>query len=264
MADLTRLQQIMQRLRDPDNGCPWDRAQNFLSIVPHTIEEAYEVAASIESGALDELPAELGDLLFQVIFYAQLAHEASVFTLDDVVSALEDKLVRRHPHVFSEGSGQHDVNAVKHQWEAHKAAERQQRDALSELDDVPVALPALSRAAKLQKRASRVGFDWPDRHGARAKLSEELAEFDAAVAAGDRAQIADELGDVLFSVVNLSRHCELDAEAALRAASGKFERRFRAIESELKAQGTDIAASDEATLEALWQVQKEAEKNAGA
>lgn len=255
MPRLGRLRELMQRLRAPDGGCPWDREQTFASVVPHTLEEAYEVADAIERGRFDELPGELGDLLFQVIFYACLGEEAGLFDFDDVVRAIEDKLIARHPHVFGEASAS-DAAAVAVQWEARKADERLARRGLepvSELDDVPLALPALTRARKLQKRAARVGFDWPAVAGVLAKVDEELDEVRTALASGQARAIDDELGDLLFAAVNLVRHLERDPETVLRAANAKFERRFRALETALQAQGLTVAASDAATLDQFWE-----------
>lgn len=259
------LRQLMRTLRDPERGCPWDRSQDFASIVPHTLEEAYEVAHAIESGALGDLPDELGDLLFQIVFYCQLGEESGRFDFDDVVGAITDKLVRRHPHVFATVAVE-DADAVARNWEAIKAAERARRGggATSELDDVPPALPALTRARKIQRRAARVGFDWPSVEGVRGKLDEELAELDAACTAGDAAAAEDEFGDVLFSLVNLARHLDIDAEGALRAATAKFERRFRAVEARLSARGVDMAGLDAAALDREWRAVKAAGKKSGA
>lgn len=249
-ADLEQLLALMRRLRDPEHGCPWDLAQDFASIVPHTLEEAYEVAHAIESGDFDALPGELGDLLFQVVFYAQLGSEGGRFDFHDVIAAICGKLVARHPHVFGDADIG-DADEVVQNWEARKAAERQARSdgPSSELDDVPVAMPALTRARKIQKRAARVGFDWPDATGARAKLDEELRELDSASDADAR---AEELGDLLFCAVNLARHLDIEPEGALRAATNKFERRFRAVESGARARGIALEEAAPETLEALW------------
>ena len=239
MADLQRLRELMRQLRAPQGGCPWDLEQTFASLVPHTIEEVYEVADVIATGKLGDLPAELGDLLFQILFYSQLGDEQGRFTLDDVLGALEHKLVSRHPHVFADAQAD-NAATVAMQWETRKAHERRTRQhgaLLSELDDVPASLPALCRARKLQKRAARVGFDWPDVSGPWQKIHEESAELAAAAAQGDKAAIDAELGDLLFAVVNLARHLDTDPEAALRAANRKFERRFRYIETNLTARG---------------------------
>ena len=254
MSDLNRLRELMRRLRAPQGGCPWDLEQTFNSLVPHTIEEVYEVADVIASGELRELPAELGDLLFQILFYSQLGEEQGRFSLDDVMAALAHKLVTRHPHVFGDAQVTH-ASAVTEAWEARKSRERRARHAdvmISELDDVPLALPALSRARKLQKRAARVGFDWPDVSGPWAKLREESLELQDAAAQGDRAAVEGELGDLLFAVVNLARHLDTDPEAALRAANQKFERRFRHIEAVLASRGERMESANLATLDALW------------
>ena len=247
----------MARLRDPASGCPWDRAQDFASIAPHTIEEAYEVADAIERSDLASLRDELGDLLLQVVFHAQLAREQGAFDFAAVVQGICDKLVRRHPHVFG-GATVADAAAQSRSWEDIKAAER--ASAASVLDGVPQALPALVRAVKLGRRAARLGFDWPDARGARTKLDEELAELDAAAAATDRAAIAAEFGDVLLALCNLARHLNVDAESALRAANARFERRFRHVEGRRRMSGE----GDPATLESYWAEAKEAERAAGS
>ena len=219
-AHLNRLEAIMRRLRDPVHGCDWDRVQTFATIAPYTIEEAYEVADAIERNNMADLADELGDLQLQVVFHAQMAAEAGHFTLDDVLTRICDKLERRHPHLFGNASESPG-------WESLKAAERRNNPDQSALAGVAKALPALERANKLQKRAARTGFDWPDAGGARAKVIEELAELDAET---DQAAREDELGDLLFAVVNLARKLNIEPEVALRAANAKFERRFRAIE----------------------------------
>jgi ATP diphosphatase len=234
---LDRLVAIMRRLRDPVRGCEWDLEQSFETIAPYTIEEAYEVADAIARGDMPALVDELGDLQLQVVFHAQMAEEAGHFTLDDVLGAICDKLERRHPHVFGD-SGESPG------WEAIKAAERQAKAHDSVLDGVAQALPALDRAAKLQRRAARLGFDWPDPQGPRAKIDEELAELDAE---SDSAAREEELGDLLFAVVNLARHLNIDAEEALRKANRKFESRFRTIE---RSPGFEDLSLDE--KEALW------------
>jgi len=218
---LERLVAIMRRLRDPATGCEWDRAQSFATIAPYTIEEAYEVADAIARGDMDALSDELGDLQLQVVFHAIMAEESGDFSLDDVLTRICDKLERRHPHIFGDAS--HSPG-----WEEIKAAEREKSPDTSALAGVALALPALERAAKLQRRAARTGFDWPDASGARAKIEEELAELDAET--GHSAML-EELGDLLFAVVNLARHLNIEPEAALREANAKFERRFRAIET---------------------------------
>ena len=234
---LDRLTDIMRRLRDPQTGCEWDRVQNFASIAPYTIEEAFEVADAIDRDDMDGLADELGDLQLQVVFHAQMAAEAGHFTLDEVIDRICDKLERRHPHIFGD--------AVESPgWEALKAAERSVSPDQSALAGVALALPALERANKLQKRAARTGFDWPDSSGARAKVDEELAELDAEQGQAER---EDELGDLLFAVVNLARKLKIEPEIALRAANAKFERRFRTIET---APGFSALSLDE--MEALW------------
>jgi ATP diphosphatase len=218
---LERLVAIMRRLRDPDRGCEWDREQTFATIAPYTIEEAYEVADAIARDDMDALADELGDLQLQVVFHAQMAEEVGAFTLEDVIDRICDKLERRHPHIF--GDAEHSPG-----WEELKAAERGKSPDDSALAGVALALPALERAAKLQRRAARVGFDWPDKRGPRAKIDEELAELDAET---EHQPMLEELGDLLFAVVNLSRHLNIEPEAALREANRKFEQRFRAIEN---------------------------------
>ena len=261
----------MARLRDPASGCPWDREQDFASIAPYTLEEAYEVADAIERGDLAGLREELGDLLLQVVFHAQLAREQGAFDFAAVVAGVCDKLVRRHPHVFGAATIA-DAAAQSRSWEDIKAGERAaaaaqaagaagaatQAPAASVLDGVPRVLPALVRAAKLGRRAARIGFDWPDAQGARDKLDEELAELDAAAAAADRTAIAAEFGDVLLALGNLARHLDVDAEAALRAANARFERRFRHVESRMLASGE----GDLAALEGYWTEAKAAERAA--
>lgn len=244
-----RLVAIMARLRDPVHGCEWDVAQDFRSIAPYTIEEAYEVADACERGDMAELKDELGDLLLQVVFHSRMAEEAGAFALPDVVTSISDKMERRHPHIFGDrAAGGH------HLWEAIKAEERAAKADASALGGVALGLPALARAEKLQKRAARVGFDWPDAAGPRAKIDEELAEVEAAADVDAR---AEEIGDLLFSVVNWARHLGVDAEAALRAANGKFEQRFRAMET---AAGDAFAGLDLAGKEALWQSVKQIEQ----
>ncbi len=247
---IERLLEIMQRLRDPRDGCPWDREQDFASIAPHTIEEAYEVADAIERADLDALRDELGDLLFQVAFHSQLASELGRFRFDDVVDAICDKLTRRHPHVFG-GVRIADAQEQTRAWERIKAAERRAKDGeAGALSGIPAALPALIRARKLGARAADTGFDWPDAAGPRAKIDEELAELDRA--AGDPARIEAELGDLLFSVVNLSRHLDVDPESALRRANDRFARRFGHLERALAVQGLAPRAVDMALLDRLW------------
>ncbi|MDO3383964.1 nucleoside triphosphate pyrophosphohydrolase [Gilvimarinus algae] len=229
---------LMQRLRDPQDGCPWDLQQTYQSIVPSTIEEAYEVADAIERGDLDHLSEELGDLLFQVIFYSQFGAEQKRFDFHQVVDTLVAKLVRRHPHVFPNanlyeryGDQPADEAAIKQRWEDIKQEERAAKGSRGTLDDIPLNLPALTRAAKLQKRAARTGFDWDDVQGPIAKVREELQEVEQALASGDMSAVEAELGDLLFAVVNISRYLKQDPEGSLRRANHKFERRFRYIEA---------------------------------
>lgn len=262
-APIDRLLAIMARLRDPARGCPWDLEQSFRTIVPHTIEEAYEVADAIERDDMASLKDELGDLLFQVVFYAQMAREAGSFDFTDIVNSLSNKMIRRHPHVFSDARID-TADAQTLAWEEQKAAERAAAAkapgaAPSELDGVPVGLPALTRAAKLQKRAARIGFDWPAPAPVLDKIGEETAELRAEMAgAAAPERLADEFGDVLFACVNLARHLKLDPETALRGANAKFDRRFRRVEALIAALNPGGTLSIEA-LEALWQQAKREE-----
>lgn len=255
---LNRLAGIMAALRHPEQGCPWDLAQDFDTIAPYTIEEAYEVAEAIEARDMAELKKELGDLLFQVVFHSRLAEEAGHFALADVVTGLCEKMERRHPHIFGGGTRAADADAQKAEWERIKAAERAAAGVperpISALDGVASALPALMRAEKLQARAARVGFEWPDVAGVRAKLDEELAEFDTAQTEAHR---AEELGDVLFVLANLARRHGIDPEAALRAGSAKFERRFKAMEALAGPAFVDLPL---AAQEQYWQQVKAAER----
>jgi ATP diphosphatase len=258
--DIARLLEIMAALRTPGSGCPWDLAQDFGTIAPYTIEEAYEVADAIARGSLDDLREELGDLLLQVVFHARMAQEQGAFDFADVVETLTEKLVRRHPHVFGEQL-ELAPEAVKGLWEHIKDQERTQKGQKAEsgqgversaLAGVPVALPALTRALKLQCKAGRVGFDWNDPLAVLAKVREEAAEVEADLAAGNRAAAAAEVGDLLFAAVNLARHLDVDPEATLRATNLKFERRFTAIERALARQGRTPSDATLAELEALW------------
>ncbi len=242
---IERLVAIMARLRDPEHGCEWDRAQSFATIAPYTIEEAYEVADAIARGDLAELKDELGDLLLQVVFHSRIAEEQGAFALPDVVAAISDKMERRHPHIFGDAE---DTPG----WEQIKAAERGAKADGSALAGVAIGLPALLRAEKLQKRAARVGFDWPDANGARAKIDEEIAEVESA----SPQEVEGEIGDLLFAVVNWARKHGVDPEAALRTANAKFERRFRAVEA---AAGDSFAGLDLDAKEALWQAAKAGE-----
>ena len=248
-TDIDRLVAIMARLRDPVSGCEWDTVQTFATIAPYTIEEAYEVADAIERADMADLKDELGDLLLQVVFHARMAEEAGDFALNDVVAAICDKMERRHPHIFGDAAeGGHYL------WEQIKAAERGAKGAESALDGVAIGLPALLRAEKLQKRAARTGFDWPDASGPRAKIDEELVEVETAANDAER---EEEVGDLLFAVVNWARKLGVDPEAALRAANAKFERRFKAMEA------ADDKFSERCLdeQEALWQRAKDAERS---
>jgi ATP diphosphatase len=261
---MQRLRAVMARLRDPAGGCPWDLEQTYATIAPYTIEEAYEVADAVERGDLADLKDELGDLLLQVVFHSQMAAEDGAFDLDAVADGIAEKMIRRHPHVF--GVEQADApEAVAANWEAIKAAERAEKAAgkpVSALDGVARGLPALLRAVKLQKRAARVGFDWGEIPPVVEKIDEELDELKRELAAHepDVLRLQDELGDLLFAVVNLARHMKIDPEAALRHTNTKFERRFRALEAELTAAGEDLADAGLEAMEAAWQRAKAAEK----
>lgn len=261
---MPRLLEIMRRLRDPDTGCPWDIEQDFASIAPYTIEEAYEVADAIERQAWDELQGELGDLLLQTVYHTQMGAEAGLFTFDSVANAIADKMVARHPHVFGDESRDKSAEQQTRDWEAIKAAERKARAAHGVLDDVAVGLPALTRAVKLQKRAARVGFDWPHIGQVVDKIAEEAGELAEARASLTQAEIEEEFGDLLFVVANLARHLNVDPETALRAANAKFTRRFRAIEAALAADGRTPEDSDLAEMDALWDAAKAAERTGRA
>ena len=248
---------IMRQLRDPDTGCPWDLKQNFHTIVPFTIEETYELADAIAAEDFSQIRDELGDVLFQVVFYAQMASEESLFTFQDVVDGIADKLRRRHPHVFGATAGQGvSASEVKERWEQIKGEERQQKNQQGALDDVPKALPALSRSQKLQKRAARIGFDWSELGAVREKVDEELDELAEAVSEGDSAAIESEVGDIFLAMVNLARHLGVDAEAALRQANRRFEDRFRLMETAAKRDGSHLSEESPARLEARWQTAK--------
>jgi tetrapyrrole methylase family protein/MazG family protein/ATP diphosphatase len=250
----------MIALRDPDDGCPWDAQQTFATIAPYTVEEAYEVADAIERGDLVDLKEELGDLLLQVVFHARMAEEAGDFAFDDVAAGISDKMIRRHPHVFAEETYD-SLSDQKSGWEEIKAQERAKKGrAASLLDDVPVGLPALTRAVKLSKRAAKVGFVWPTAEAVIDKLQEEVAELEAEVAAGDLDKARGELGDVLFVVANLARHLDVDPEDALRATNAKFARRFQHIERRLAETGRTPDQSDLVEMDALWDEAKAGEK----
>jgi MazG family protein len=269
------LRYLMARLRDPETGCPWDLQQTADSLVPHTLEEVYELVATIESGDIDAMRDELGDVLFQVVFYAQLAQEQAHFDLSDVVHGLVSKLIRRHPHIFSDGNlravQKHEfaAEAVMDQWESIKQTERETKLQMHVLDDVPVSLPALTRAQKLQKRASTVGLDWVALGPVLSSLKQELCEFEAALAHPDKhADIAHELGDLMFCCVNLARHLKLDAEQVQRAANQRFEARVRAFTALAEQQGLTPQALTDEQRDALWsaakqQVQTQSEHSRG-
>ena len=263
--DMSRLIAIMAALRTPGTGCPWDLEQTFATVAPYTVEEAYEVADAIERGDLGDLKDELGDLLLQVVFHARMAEEKGDFSFDDVARAINDKMIRRHPHVFA-GETYASLTHQKAGWEALKAAERVGKQAVdgarpaSLLDDVPLALPALTRAVKLSKRAAGVGFVWPTVGEVMAKLHEEVGELEAEIAAGDLEKARQELGDVLFVVANLARTLEVDPEDALRFTNAKFARRFGHIEARLAERGRTPEQSDLAEMDALWDEAKREER----
>lgn len=278
--NLDDLLYLMSRLRDPETGCPWDIKQTFSSIVPHTIEEAYEVADAIEKQDYPHLKEELGDLLFQVIFYSQMGKEQQHFEFSDIVDTLVAKLVRRHPHVFPSGelhSENNDIclsdDEIKGRWEKIKAQERADKDALknasseeptstftSILSDIPTVLPALQRAEKLQKRASTVGFDWPEASQVLDKIEEEIAELREAMAENNQANIQDELGDLMFAMTNLARHVNVKSEMAVRSTNTKFTNRFQYIEKVLQEKGIALEDASLDEMEALWQKAKQALK----
>jgi nucleoside triphosphate diphosphatase len=258
MENIKRLLEIMTSLRHPETGCPWDTRQTFKTIVPYTLEEAYEVADTIERGDMRELKDELGDLLFQVVFYAQLAKEQGLFDFTDVVDAINDKLTRRHPHVFANAQFENE-QAVHDNWEKSKAGERDKKstqEKASLLDGVAKSLPALKRAQKLQKRAARVGFDWPAVEPVLNKLDEEITELREAMHTGNKVAQQEEMGDLLFTCVNLARHLEIDSEEALRHCNHKFEKRFAYIEQCVQKQGREVKECTGDELEALWQSAK--------
>lgn len=258
MTEISRLLEIMARLRDPEDGCPWDREQTYASIVPHTIEEAYEVADSIAREDYEELRDELGDLLLQVIFYSQIASEEGRFCFEDVVRSINDKLIRRHPHVFGDATYASEAERLE-AWERQKAQERNEKgtdQSAGRLEGVAMALPALTRAVKLQKRAARAGFDWSETGPVFEKIQEELKELQVEIAEGaPKARLEDEMGDVLFAVSNLARHLELEPEAALRSTNRKFEHRFSHMEQSLE---TLQRAMEDCTLEELEQLWQQA------
>ena len=256
-AGIRSLLDIMRRLRDPDSGCPWDLKQNFHTIVPFTIEETYELADAIAAEDFAQIRDELGDVLFQVVFYAQMASEQALFTFEDVVDGIAEKLRRRHPHVFAATGGQSvSAGEVKERWEQIKGEERQQKNQKGTLDDIPKALPALSRSQKLQKRAARVGFDWSELAAVRGKLDEELGELAEAISEGESADIESEVGDIFLAMVNLARHLDVDAEAALRHANRRFEKRFRRMETAADRDGSQLSEESSERLEERWQAAK--------
>lgn len=256
---IDRLLAIMARLRDPQGGCPWDLEQNFATIAPYTVEEAYEVADAIERDNLFDLREELGDLLFQVVFHSRMAEEQNAFAFDDVVEAICEKMLRRHPHVFGEAEARTSDEQTA-AWEVIKAQERAGKGkSESLLDDVPAGLPAMTRAVKLSKRAASVGFVWPTITEVMEKLHEEVGELEVEIAAGDREKARAELGDVLFVAANIARTLDIDPEDALRATNAKFSRRFRFIEAALRERGKTPAQSDLAEMDALWNAAKAAE-----
>ena len=256
-AGIQSLLDIMRRLRDPDSGCPWDLKQNFHTIVPFTIEETYELADAIAAEDFAQIRDELGDVLFQVVFYAQMASEQSLFTFEDVVDGIAEKLRRRHPHVFAATGGQSaSAGEVKERWEQIKGEERQQKNQKGTLDDIPKALPALSRSQKLQKRAARVGFDWSEIDAVRGKVDEELGELAEAISEGESAAIESEVGDIFLAMVNLARHLGVDAEAALRHANRRFEKRFRLMETAAGRDGSQLSEESLERLEERWEAAK--------
>ena len=255
MSTINKLLEVMQGLRDPQNGCPWDQQQDFASIAPYTVEEAYEVADAIAREDFASLKDELGDLLFQVVFHACMAEEAGFFDFDDVAGAISDKMLRRHPHVFGT-SEERAAGPVAGSWEQIKAVERSEQADGSALAGVAKALPALKRAQKLGKRAGRVGFDWPDRKGVRAKITEEVNELEVAVGTRNEADIEEEFGDLLFAVVNLARHLDVDPEKALTAANYKFERRFRDMEDAVSGAGKSMQEHSLESLDKEWRAAK--------
>jgi len=262
-AGIERLLEIMRRLRDPETGCPWDIEQDFDTIAPYTIEEAYEVADAIERRAWGELKGELGDLLFQSVFHAQMAQEAGYFSFQDVVRTMSDKMVTRHPHVFGDEDREKSAEQQTRDWEAIKAAERAEKAQRGALEGVAPNLPALLRAYKLQQRAARVGFDWPDAGDVVAKIAEEANELVEAKDTADQDWIEEEYGDLLFVIANLGRHLGVEPETALRKASAKFTRRFSAVEAALTELGKRPEDSDLDEMDALWNAVKAREKDKG-
>lgn len=259
---VTEILAMMETLRDPQQGCPWDKAQSFETIAPHTLEEAYEVISTIESKQWSDLPDELGDLFFQIVFYCQLGQEQQKFAFQDMLNALGDKLYRRHPHIFGSEQKLHSAEAVVQLWEQGKTRERAEKSQYSLMDDLPTALPALSLAQKTQKRAATVGFDWPTVQGVMDKVWEELNEVQAELDAPelDLDKVSQEIGDVLFSVVNLARTVGVDAEQALRSSQKKFVSRFQHIEKKVQEKESTLDEQDAETLHALWLEAKERQR----
>ncbi|WP_371168927.1 nucleoside triphosphate pyrophosphohydrolase [Aliiroseovarius sp. 2305UL8-7] len=257
---MERLREIMRRLRDPQTGCPWDIEQSFATIAPYTIEEAYEVADAIEREAWDELKGELGDLLFQSVFHAQMAEEAGLFTFDDVADTMSNKMVARHPHVFGDETRDKSAEQQTHDWETIKAAERANKAQQGVLDGVAIGLPALLRAVKLQKRAARVGFDWPNIGPVLDKINEEAQELAEARDTLSQTEVREEMGDLLFVVANLARHLDVEPEEALRHANAKFERRFQGIERRLASEGREPREATLEEMDALWEQEKADER----
>jgi nucleoside triphosphate diphosphatase len=262
-AELRRLLGIMAALRDPHHGCPWDREQSFATIAPYTVEEAYEVADAVAQRDFAALPDELGDLLFQVVYHARMAEEEGRFGFADVACRVADKMIRRHPHVFG-GAAERDAATQTTAWEAHKEAERLERAETGSLAGVPVGLPALTRAAKLTTRASRVGFDWPDAAAVLEKLDEEIGELRAELSERDPVRLADEVGDLLFVLANLARKLNLDPETCLRQANRKFERRFNDMEGLIESKQLTLAEVPLEAMEAAWQQVKRTERSRSA
>lgn len=266
LFSIADLRQLMRRLRDPETGCPWDLKQDFQTILPYTLEEVYEVIDAADNADYPHLKEELGDLLFQIVFLSQLAEEQAYFDFSDVVSQITEKLLKRHPHVFPDGTLQSvresdadiDIQAITNRWEAMKTIERRARGAPALLDDVPMALPAMSRAIKLQKRAAKVGFDWDDLTDVVAKVREELGELDDAVLSGKPSAVEDEFGDLLFTCMNLARHLGVDPERSLRGANQKFTRRFQEMESQSR--DRTLSACSTQQLASLWETVKAAER----
>ncbi|WP_099827451.1 nucleoside triphosphate pyrophosphohydrolase [Oceaniglobus indicus] len=257
---IARLREVMRRLRDPETGCPWDVEQTFETIAPYTIEEAHEVADAIERQDWGDLKSELGDLLFQAVYHGQMAEDAGLFDFDDIAVTITDKMIARHPHVFGDASNRKSAEQQTRDWEAQKATERAARRETGTLDGVALGLPALMRAEKLQRRAARVGFDWPDTAQVLDKLIEEARELTEARASMSQAAVTDEMGDLLFVMVNLARHLGVDPETALRGTNAKFTRRFKWIEDRLAQDGRRPADSDLAEMDALWDRAKIAER----